>query len=84
MTQFEKPLRHLSDPKSMNLKWYSPEMHMKSFVMPQFVKEVWCHSLLTGDKCVLSERLFCSGTANVTIAVHVFHQSSGNSFMCEL
>ncbi|XP_062505596.1 spermidine synthase-like isoform X2 [Corticium candelabrum] len=39
VTQFEKPLRHLSDPKSMNLKWYSPEMHMKSFVMPQFVKE---------------------------------------------
>jgi spermidine synthase len=39
-TCFEKPLRPLSDSNSMGLKWYSAEMHCKSFIMPQMVREV--------------------------------------------
>uniref|UniRef100_G3NVJ1 Spermidine synthase n=1 Tax=Gasterosteus aculeatus aculeatus TaxID=481459 RepID=G3NVJ1_GASAC len=41
-TNFLKPMRELSkeERKSMNLKYYNPEIHKASFILPEFAKKV--------------------------------------------
>lgn len=60
-TNFKEPVRALAkeDMEKMNLKYYNPEIHKASFVLPEFARKVCCWILFffVFDKCAIIKQV---------------------------